>query len=197
MLRFLLLVTLAAGFAALVARELPPEEALSHLQSLASGAASGEGSVPLPTSRDSSLSLPASRDSSPNLPASREAVKHEEKPHLVALAPPVPICGNGRRISCVVDGDTFWLAGEKVRLEGIDAPEINGACAYERELAQKATRRLSEILSAERLELHRNGRDRYQRTLARVDTPRGEAGDILIREGLARPWKGRKEQWCS
>lgn len=116
---------------------------------------------------------------------------------LVGMVRPMPLCGSGRRISCVVDGDTFWVSGEKVRLEGIDAPEIKGACAYERDLAQRATRRLSELLSGQNFALQRRGTDRYGRTLARAVTPIGEAGDILVREGLARPWRGRKEQWCS
>ena len=120
-----------------------------------------------------------------------------ERSELVGLVRPMPICGGGRRISCVVDGDTFWVAGEKVRLQGIDAPEVNGACAYERELAQEATRRLSEILSDDSFSLERSGKDRYGRTLARVDTQKGEAGDIFVREGLARPWKGRRENWCA
>ena len=116
---------------------------------------------------------------------------------LVGMVRPMPLCGGGRRISCVVDGDTFWVSGEKVRLEGIDAPEIKGACAHERDLAQRATRRLSEILSGQNFALERSGTDRFGRTLARAKTPIGEAGEILVREGLARPWRGRKEQWCS
>lgn len=173
MLRFVLLIILAAGLGAFLADRLPPEQALSQLQAFA----------PIPAPREQQVPVPSTRP--------------QQQLQQVALARPLPVCGSGRRTSCVVDGDTFWLAGEKVRLEGVDAPEINGACAHERDLAQKATRRLSEILSAQQLELHRSGRDRYQRTLARVDTPNGEAGEILIREGLARPWKGRKEQWCS
>ena len=116
---------------------------------------------------------------------------------LVGMVRPMPLCGSGKRISCVIAGATFWVSGEKVRLEGIDAPEIKGACAYERDLAQRATRRLSELLSGQNFALQRSGTDRYGRTLARAQTPMGEAGDILIREGLARPWRGRKEQWCS
>lgn len=116
---------------------------------------------------------------------------------MVGMVRPMPLCGGGRRISCVVDGDTFWVAGEKIRLVGIDAPEIRGACAFERDLAQRATRRLSEILSDEQFRVERSGTDRFGRTLATVVTPRGEAGDILVREGLAREWRGRKEEWCA
>lgn len=115
---------------------------------------------------------------------------------LVGLSRPMPVCGAARRVSCVVDGDTFWLSGEKVRLEGIDAPEIEGACAYERNLAQRAKVRLSEILSNREIRLSRSGSDRYGRTLARAETPSGEAGAILVSEGLARPWAGRRQPWC-
>ncbi len=115
---------------------------------------------------------------------------------LVGMVRPMPLCGSGKRISCVVDGDTFWVSGEKVRLEGIDAPEIKGACTYERDLARRATNRLSDILSRQQFTLRRSGTDRYGRTLARADTPHGEVGDILVNEGLARPWRGRREQWC-
>nr|MDX8317342.1 thermonuclease family protein [Agrobacterium rosae] len=32
------------------------------------------------------------------------------------------ICGSGQRITCVVDGDTFWFRGEKIRIADIDTP---------------------------------------------------------------------------
>jgi micrococcal nuclease len=31
-------------------------------------------------------------------------------------------CQWGGGSNCVVDGDTFWIGGEKVRIAGIDAP---------------------------------------------------------------------------
>ena len=33
------------------------------------------------------------------------------------------LCSDAPRIDCVVDGDTFWLHGEKVRIADINAPE--------------------------------------------------------------------------
>jgi hypothetical protein len=36
-----------------------------------------------------------------------------------------PICGGGQRVTCVVDGDTFWLEGQKIRVADIDTPEIS------------------------------------------------------------------------
>ncbi|MDP2118293.1 MAG: hypothetical protein Q8K28_00160, partial [Hoeflea sp.] len=44
------------------------------------------------------------------------------------------ICGERRRVSCVVDGDTFWFERQKIRIADIDAPELSPPqCAYERE----------------------------------------------------------------
>lgn len=119
-----------------------------------------------------------------------------EPARLVAAVRPMPICGGGKRISCVVDGDTFWIDGEKVRIASIDAPEVQGRCQRERDLARRATERLSGILSTGGFQLTRTGVDRYGRTLALVDTGRGEAGAILVREGLAKRWEGRKAEWC-
>lgn len=34
----------------------------------------------------------------------------------------VRICGDGRRVTCGVDGAVFWLPSEKIRTENIDAP---------------------------------------------------------------------------
>lgn len=108
-----------------------------------------------------------------------------------------PLCGEGRRYTCTVDGDTVWLAGEKIRLAGIDAPELSSPdCASERALAHEATIRLSEILSSREWHLVREGKDRYGRTLATFHSSGETAGSRLVREGLARPWGGRKESWC-
>lgn len=34
-------------------------------------------------------------------------------------------CANGHRVGCVIDGDTLWIDGTKVRVADIDAPEIS------------------------------------------------------------------------
>lgn len=44
-------------------------------------------------------------------------------------------CYRGGGTDCVVDGDTFYIGGEKVRIPGIDAPETHPPrCAYEAKL---------------------------------------------------------------
>ena len=34
------------------------------------------------------------------------------------------LCDGPVRVNCVVDGDTFWFRGDKIRIADIDAPEI-------------------------------------------------------------------------
>ena len=106
------------------------------------------------------------------------------------------ICAPGPRDNCIVDGDTFWIAGEKVRIADIDAPEINGRCLYESRLAIASRDRLRQLLNSGEFKLHREGQDRYGRTLAVVTIDGYSVGDMLVSEGLARPWTGRREPWC-
>lgn len=109
----------------------------------------------------------------------------------------LPRCQAGPRDNCVVDGDTIWLAGEKIRLAGFDAPELDGArCRQERELAEAATTRLVTLLARGTLTVQRHGIDRYGRTLAVVSIGGRDVGGVLVAEGLARRWTGRREPWC-
>ncbi|NTI26578.1 thermonuclease family protein (plasmid) [Rhizobium rhizogenes] len=109
-------------------------------------------------------------------------------------------CANGHRISCVIDGDTLWIDGTKVRVADIDAPEISEPrCASELALGNRATERLIELVNQGPFELQAlpgRGTDRYGRAL-RVLVRNGHSlGDILVSEGLARTWTGRREPWC-
>jgi micrococcal nuclease len=62
--------------------------------------------------------------------------------------------------------------------------------------AIEATKRLAEILSAHEFTIEPGGKDRYDRVLARFLIGNTTAGEMLISEGLARPWRGRTEEWC-
>jgi endonuclease YncB( thermonuclease family) len=114
----------------------------------------------------------------------------------IASARQMPICGEGYRVNCVVDGDTIWIDREKIRIETFDAPEVHGKCSYETDLAARATKRLQALLSEHRMTIARHGNDIYGRTLARISTDAGEVGGILASEGLARRWTGHREPWC-
>ena len=116
---------------------------------------------------------------------------------MLLFAAALAVCAPGPRDHCVHDGDTVWLEGEKIRITDIDAPELNGACEYERALALRARNRLVELLNSGAVDISRMGKDRYGRTLATLHRSGRSIGDQLVSEGLARIWSGRREPWCS
>lgn len=108
----------------------------------------------------------------------------------------MPICGSAKRVNCIVDGDTIWVNREKIRLEGFNAPEMNGSCERERRMAIQARDELRRALDGRAFTIERSGTDRYGRTLATVRVDGEDVGYHLIRRGLAHEWRGRKEAWC-
>lgn len=112
---------------------------------------------------------------------------------MLALALAIAVCPAppAQRITCVVDGDTVWIAGEKIRLLDIDAPEMKGKCPAESALAVRSRDRLVALLRERQVTIARGGVDRYGRTLARL----GDVGEALVREGLAKRW-GDRRGWC-
>ena len=113
---------------------------------------------------------------------------------LIALCP-APGSSGGSRHHCVVDGDTVWWNGEKIRIADIDAPELHGRCQAERARAGMARDRLLQLLAGRRVTITRTGKDRFGRTLARLSVDGRSIGDQLKREGHAVPWPNRKD-WC-
>jgi len=116
-----------------------------------------------------------------------------------ALSARFGLCHSGGGRDCVVDGDTFWFAGEKYRIADIDTPETHPArCAEEAALGDAATGRLRAWLNEGAFSLEETGRDtdRYGRKLRIVTRGGASVGSVLIDEGLARPWEGRRRGWC-
>lgn len=107
-------------------------------------------------------------------------------------------CGRyERRITCVVDGDTLWYQGAKIRLLEIDAPEVEGHCVYERRLAKAATAELTRLLNTGLVQIAYNGQDKYGRHLARIWAREGEIGAAMLTAGLAEPFGQRgPSPWC-
>lgn len=109
-------------------------------------------------------------------------------------------CYSGGGANCVVDGDTFWFAGDKYRVADIDTPETHPArCAEEAALGDAATGRLREWLNdgAFTLESADRDTDRYGRKLRIVTRGGTSVGSVLIAEGLARRWEGARRPWCT
>lgn len=106
-------------------------------------------------------------------------------------------------VFAAVDGDTVTHEGERIRIANIDAPEIHHAqCDAEKRLGLVAKRRIAELLASGEAIVHRGDpetgrkKDRYGRILATIEVGGRDVGKIMIAEGLARPWAGRRQPWC-
>lgn len=126
---------------------------------------------------------------------------------LVAASTPamaIDMCSGGnraaRKVTCLVDADTLWQRGVKMRLLDIDAPETSGAqCDRELALGKQATQRLRQLMAGGYRILDGGKKDRTsdRRSLVRITLPDGrDAGKVLIREGLAQPWPNIGNRWC-
>lgn len=126
---------------------------------------------------------------------------------LLAWLPAIAETVEGSAIA-IIDGDTVALpagpdgVSERIRLVEIDAPEsFRSACEAELVAGLRAKERLRALLKDQPVSIERAGRDRYSRTLARLVTPAGDVGAILVAESLALPYRpGRKaertDHWC-
>ena len=114
-------------------------------------------------------------------------------------------CGIGRGRACVVDGDTFKLGDRKIRIQGIDAPEVHPAqCPEEAKLGEQATVKLLTLLNQGQVRMsgwsHRR-RDQYDRELMTVTQKRADGstldiGEEMVASGLAHRYVGFKTGWC-
>jgi endonuclease YncB( thermonuclease family) len=109
------------------------------------------------------------------------------------------------RMLYVIDGDTLALAGERIRLLGIDAPETRDArCERERVAGYETKARVVDLLRFGRsVEIRRQGHDQYGRTLAHILIDGRSLGEQLVREKRALPYRSSAEakaarlaHWC-
>ncbi len=129
-------------------------------------------------------------------------------PPVDAPTPLPPDEGAPAEILYVYDGDTVQVRlngkKEKVRLLGVDTPEIAGPHTTEERCGPEASRRTKELArKGDRVTLLFDGtseRDKYGRLLARLILADGRAlNEILLREGMAKRYRKfgyRKEEYA-
>jgi endonuclease YncB( thermonuclease family) len=103
---------------------------------------------------------------------------------LAAPASAVTVTGQAR----VVDGDTLVIGGEKLRLHGIDAPELDQPCARDGaawRCGDWARAELAARVEGRALSCEGRGRDRYDRLLATCRIGETDLGQSLVRDGVA------------
>ena len=112
------------------------------------------------------------------------------------------------KVISVYDGDTFRvnidslppIVGKNIpiRLEGVDTPEINGKCQYEKDLALEARDFVrSKLSNAVEILLNDLQRGKYFRIVAKVYTDGVSLEEELLQNGLAYQYNGgKKSNWC-
>ncbi len=108
----------------------------------------------------------------------------------------------------VIDVDTIavrariWIGQSvetRVRIAGVDTPELRGDCALEIDLATAARDLVAEAIGNAPVTLRDVRHDKFGgRVLARVERDTGEdIATLLIIAGLGRPYDGGKRApWC-
>jgi micrococcal nuclease len=108
-----------------------------------------------------------------------------------------------------IDGDTFEARVHlapgrdvmtRVRLRGIDAPELKAACPEELRRAEAATTALRDLLRQGEVAVYNIGPDKYQgRIVADVATRyTGNVSAALVSAGHARSYNGgHRAGWCA
>ncbi|WP_245429268.1 thermonuclease family protein [Rhodoplanes elegans] len=110
-------------------------------------------------------------------------------------------------VTYVVDGDTFdgrlhagpdRVVAGRIRLRGVDTPELHGQCEAEIAKAQEAKAALRRLLAEGEVVLSAPGEDKYGRVLADVATRKtANVAAALIAAGVARPYGGgHRAGWC-
>jgi endonuclease YncB( thermonuclease family) len=106
------------------------------------------------------------------------------------LAPPSELRADILGTARIIDGDTIDIAGTRIRLAGIDAPESDQTCtdAGNRvwRCGRAATQVLVEHLAQRPLKCQASGLDRYRRVLAVCALPDGsDVNAWMVRQGWA------------
>jgi endonuclease YncB( thermonuclease family) len=108
-----------------------------------------------------------------------------------------------------IDGDTFEARVHlspgldlttRVRLRGIDAPELKASCPQDLQMAEAASAALRGLLGEGDVTIFNIGPDKYQgRVVADVATKRTEnVSAALLAGGHARSYSGgRRSGWCA
>ncbi|MDB9864219.1 thermonuclease family protein [Candidatus Thioglobus sp.] len=113
------------------------------------------------------------------------------------------------KVISVYDGDTFRvdidslppIVGKNIpiRLNGVDTPEIQGKCQYEKDLALKARDFVrNKLANAKEIKLSKLQRGKYFRVVADVYVDGVSLEQELLENELAYKYSGgKKTSWCN
>jgi endonuclease YncB( thermonuclease family) len=114
------------------------------------------------------------------------------------LTPPARADFGG--VAVVHDADTLTIAGRRVRLDGVDAPETRQSCersGFTWPCGLDATAALQGFLRGQPLRCTDNGRDQYGRVLAHCWLGEQDVGAWLVREGWAVAYRRYSDRYVA
>lgn len=125
-----------------------------------------------------------------------------EGPVVSASATPPSLNENGLIVgrSAVVDADTIEIQGQRIRLEGIDAPEASQHCTMagqEWACGRKAATALGSWLGDKPVSCAPKGKDRYGRTLARCFVGTDDIQSWLVINGWALAFREHSKDFIA
>ena len=143
----------------------------------------------------------------PPAPIGKPGMDETSKPQMAKADPKIAgayqgkffLCGTAKQDDCVVSADRFVIHGQKIRLVGIEVPDIKKPrCETERIKASDAELRVRAFLDSGPFELVTwagNDAEVDGHQLREIKRNGMALSDILVREGLAkRPGTGNG--WC-
>jgi endonuclease YncB( thermonuclease family) len=102
---------------------------------------------------------------------------------------PAGVTGNAR----VLDGDTIDIRGVRIRLFGIDAPELHQSCnrpdGGQYACGDFARGELTAAIGGSRVTCSRRDVDRFGRMVGVCSGPSGDLGEILVTRGAAMAYR--------
>jgi endonuclease YncB( thermonuclease family) len=91
-------------------------------------------------------------------------------------------------LSKIVDGDTVYIKSSKIRLEGIDAPEIKQKCkknGKEYFCGKISQKKLIQKIGKNKIKCFSTGKDKYRRYLATCFIGKINLNKWMVRNGYA------------
>ena len=107
-------------------------------------------------------------------------------------APPSHLAADAGAVA-VIGGDTLRLAGQVVRLRGVQAPDRGDHCSGDRDCGGEATSALAGLVRGRRVECALTGHDPLGRPYASCDANGTDLSRAIVASGWARANPGAPE----
>ena len=100
----------------------------------------------------------------------------------------------------IIDGDTIHIKSNKIRLHGIDAPEIKQTCKIDNQnwyCGKQSTKELKNLINNQKVECNVNDIDRYNRYVAICYVNEININQWMVKNGWAIAYRYYSEDYVS